>query len=445
MTSVSMRRNRGISLVEMLIVVLVLAIVASTLLLILRKGSQDIEFNEKHLTALMLGQKVTNDLYEELWINPAGLRIPGADPTSPAPTPVVRGQSVFFTHLENQTPPWRQMNPDREGRIDEKMPLLLSLVDDFSLRVAARREEPGVPVAAGNLLRGSVGFAWAGDRHRGHLQTDAIYFSPQTPKRLSPASLDGGAPETATDASQLGLPAGTAAPVFLSLAECRRLCRGFLDSDDYRRMNQRTRLLQRQIRAQPYPSEARYDAHMALANTQFDLARQALQALMAIEPTLTAFRAGYRGGIPPQQGSDIFRNILRDANLIYQVLHGSLLQARAHYQVLVTPEMAILRGVRQQYLLIMRLIDVYRVVAIMPTQPRGLGEYNGLLLELEDLARGRNPYLERFVANERRVSQRLQTLIDSQPNLRLLHDGVVSRLGPMLGFIRQEIVPPTGR
>jgi hypothetical protein len=175
------------------------------------------------------------------------------------------------------------------------------------------------------------------------------------------------------------------------------------------------------------------------------MARRSLHFLMSIEPSFTATSTGFDptslGDFFGGGNSYRFRNILTDFRLVYEVFVSSMLQARANYQFLTSTAMAKFRGVRHQYQLLVRLIDIYRILCLVPTTPKGLAEYRIFLAQLEAYSTERNPYLKRFVGQERLNAASAGQLAARLPNLKTLEVFFTQKIRPALQFTRTNVDP----
>lgn len=424
-------QDLGFTLVEVMIGVFVLSLVVGAFILGLRSARQEVDFSDKHVAALVCSQKVVEDLIEEIWLNPQGFKALGIENSHPTPSPVTDGQSIFFTSLEASG------GDPRQQVISRSMLPLYNQVEDLQLSVTAERLAP--PTAdrlEANLYRGDILLTWDGKRGKGQGRLEALFYSPVTPKRFIPSTFTGGG-TTASYTEILNLPGGQP-EVQRNLADVYAACRTFLESEFYTKTLQKIRTLKQTSRDTPFPSKALYECHYQLAGSWYEMARRSLQFLISVEPTVTAV---VQRGLDSSNTAQMHqaRQIARDFRLIYETLVSSLLQARANYQFLVSPSMARYRGIRLQFHLLLRLLDLYRVLLVTPTYRTGLAEYRQFLRDLDAFGAGRSPALQRLVAYELANSANVDQVVQRLPNLKQLDALFAQKLRPVLSFIRETV------
>jgi len=427
-----MTGRSGFSLVEIMIGILILAVTLGSFITGIRSARREVEVSDKHISVLLCSQKVIEDLMEEIWLNPFGFQTLGIENSTMSPTPITQGQSVFFTGLETGS-----------GRnvIGPEMKPLYHQIDDLELTVSAERQAPvGDNRLESNLYLGNICFTWNGRRGQGDGQVEAIFFSPGTPKKFTAGTYV----TSGSDASYtaiLGSPGGKP-KVLRNLGDVYRACRAFMTSDFFSRSFVEVKRLKKLSRNCAFPGRTLYNYHYKLAGTWYEMARRSLNFLISTEPAISAFAGEY---FPGSLGSDFegrptkLNAILRDFRLIYETLVSSLLQARANYQFLVTPDMAKYKGIRMQYHLIARVMDLYRVLIVTPTHRYGLAEYRHFLEQLDRFGEGRCPALRRMVAYELDNSDTVDDVVERLPNLKQLDTLFARKMRSVLGFIRNRL------
>ncbi len=437
-----MKHPRGFSLMEVMIGLFILAFIVAGFLMGLRSAKKEVEFSDKHVAVLLCSQKVIEDLMEEIWLNPLGFQTLGIEQSTPAPTPIVDGQSVFFTNLEAGNAAGTRSPSSRKDVISPDVKPLYHQVEDLHLAVTAERLAPAVDDRLeSNLYHGDIAFFWNSPRGKGQGDLEALFFSPVTPKKFTPGTY---VDPSATDSSYTAIlnSAGGRSKLLRNLGDVYQACRSFLQSDFYTRSFREIKRLKQVSRDGQYPSKALYECHLKLAGVWYELARRSLNFLISVAPAMNEFASEYTpGSLGAAFSSDSsqLNAILRDFRLIYETLVSSILQARANYQFLVSPPMAKFKGIRMQYHLIARTMDLYRVLMVTPTHRYGLPEYRYFLEQLDRFATGRSPVLQRMVAHELANSQNLDQVLNRLPNLKQLDVLFTQKMRPVLGFIRQNL------
>ncbi|MBI3038338.1 hypothetical protein HYY75_04690 [bacterium] len=437
-------KHSAFTLLELLISFFILLFVGLIYLTAIRSSAQEADFNEKHFAGILLSQKVIEDLMEETWLNPHGFSTLGVEGNNKSKFRIIDGESIFFTSLENRVPPWDSIDQS-EGRIDREMSPLFEQVKDFGLSVRSNRMAPETsPTEEKNLSRETVEFSWKGkDKGQaGNYSNEVILFSPVGRK-----------PNTNTDVleevawlsdatySQILNSSGGSESFLKELGKIYFVSRKYLKSTFLTNSFSKTTKLKATIDSlSSGPSKTLYETHSQLALAWYEIARESFGVIRLLEPSISLVKDNFGDGTLGKTlaaDKNTYQGAFRDFRLIFEVFVGSLRQARAHYQFLLGGNLAQLKGGRIQYLVLLRLIDIYRILAIIPTYPEGLKEYKIFLKELNKFSNGRNPYLKRYVLQEIDFSQSQETLSSKYPNLEGLYD-IFEKIPDILGFIKSN-------
>ena len=104
------------------------------------------------------------------------------------------------------------------------------------------------------------------------------------------------------------------------------------------------------------------------------------------------------------------------------------------------PELMAYKGGKIQLQLIQKLVDIYRIIAIIPTRSGGMKEYRSFLSRISEVSEGRHPYLYRFAVFERSLLDQPDEWMKRYPNLKGISDVVVKRVPVILDFIKSTTV-----
>ncbi|MBF0545946.1 MAG: prepilin-type N-terminal cleavage/methylation domain-containing protein [Candidatus Riflebacteria bacterium] len=89
--------QRGFTLVELSIGMALLMLLAVIFFTLVKGGARESVLSSEHFTEAMLSQKVTEDLIEEVELNPYGISTLGMDESAPlTSSPVIDGGAPFF-------------------------------------------------------------------------------------------------------------------------------------------------------------------------------------------------------------------------------------------------------------------------------------------------------------------------------------------------------------
>jgi hypothetical protein len=126
--------------------------------------------------------------------------------------------------------------------------------------------------------------------------------------------------------------------------------------------------------------------------------------------------------------------------IIYEYFSGSLLQARYYYNTLLKSDLMRYKGGKVQTQLMMKLFDLYRLAAILPTHSSGKMEYRQFLLRVKEFSEGRNPYLFRLATFERGLLDAPDEWLKRYANLKKLNHVIAVRVPVILDFIKTSTV-----
>jgi len=176
-------RRRAFTLVEVIIGFSILAGIALVYLIFVRSSSKELQFSADHLNAVVLSQKVSEDLIEELAINPYGFETLGIAGSTDEHE-VVEGRSVFFSFVEDTRAPFGKIDINSDGAITQQMQPLYDSVEKFKFKVDGRRLASSGDHEDRNLVEGKIDFFWNAQTGRGEFNTSMQMFSPVTLKKV---------------------------------------------------------------------------------------------------------------------------------------------------------------------------------------------------------------------------------------------------------------------
>jgi hypothetical protein len=223
-----------------------------------------------------------------------------------------------------------------------------------------------------------------------------------------------------------------------NLAEMAKIAGSFFSSDFYKTSIKKIKELKDEAVSLPYPSRRLYDCHAKMAKTWLELAKVNLQFLFVLEPCLSWLVANKNASLGSSLSGANQQNlekIIRDVSMLFSTFTSSIRQAEANYRFLISEQMAGYEGPRTQYHLLAQIIDLNRVLALLPNFPTGYKNYMKLIDYIKEFARERNPALERFVNSELQNSG-VESMIKDIPNLVLLHDFFNAKVKPAIEYIQ---------
>ncbi|MBF0410858.1 MAG: hypothetical protein HQM10_26170 [Candidatus Riflebacteria bacterium] len=161
MTTISMQRVRGFSLLEILIAVSLMAGAVLLLIITMRQGAAKTEaFSSEHFTAMFLAQKVIEDINDRVTMNPHFFNDLIASASGDA-LRVVDGQSPFFRLLEN-TKDYEKLDAAEDLPITTLSKDLYEQLKGFKCQVESRfvpnPDNPGQSIK--NLIEVIITISW---------------------------------------------------------------------------------------------------------------------------------------------------------------------------------------------------------------------------------------------------------------------------------------------
>lgn len=440
---------RGTTLLEILVALGIFGIVGAVLVFSIRSGSKEIQFTSDHLNAVILTQKVAEDLIEEIGMNPYGIETLGLAANSRDFQEITDGGSVFFSQVEDRVEPWGFIDPARDGVIDQGMQPLYKDIRKFKLALSGQRLSASGEGPERNLVSCKIDLAWDTKTGRGELNSQSLFFSPATPRKTDLAYVVN---EPEVDARIPGAvfrkPGKTIPEISATIGENVETVQAFgrisLITGDFvasAYFNGAKALIAKQkeelARTPETDLEKQYRLRLAIARQWYDLSKTCFQVVAYLVPHFALLKAEGKfnqaagtgfNGISLQHGLYLYR-------IIYEHFVGSIVQARFFYYALLQDDLSRFKGGKCQLQVLQKLMDIYRVVAILPTRPEGMQEYRNFLARIRKLADGRNPFLGRLVDQEIQLLENPVSWMDRLPNLKRISEIVQGKIPGILGFI----------
>lgn len=448
----SRSHRRAVTLVEILVGLGVLAVIGVMLVSTLRSGRKEIQFSSDHLNAVILSQKVLEDLIEEMAMNPYGLETLGVQGATPVLQEITDGHSVFFSYLEDRKEPWGFIDPVADGSISSQMQPLYDDIRKFKFGLSGDRNAPPGNGEDSNLVTCRLDFSWQTQTGKGEFGSTCQLFSPAEEKK---ADLAAAVDESALDARisaevynqpgkaipELATEIGENVETILALGRIALLTRDFVNSESFRRQKENIAEAKQRLSLTPATSlDTQYEYRLTLARLWYELAKQCFQVVAYLVPAFTELKQQGRFTATSGSGFDAvgLQSQLQMYRIIYEHFTGSLIQSRYYYYSLLQSDLSRYKGGKRQLQTLQKLMDIYRVAAILPTRPEGAQEYRSFLERMKTLGHGRNPFLVRLVDQELLFLQSPSEWFDRLPNLKRIAAIVKDEIPGILGFIREK-------
>lgn len=442
------------TLVEITIAFAIFTAIGAFFISFLTSSSKEISFSADHFNAVVLSQKVSEDLLEELAINPYGLDTLGIDESITSRHEVVDGSSVFFSFIEDRAEPWGLIEPSKDGMINSMMQPLYDSVKKFKFGVSGSRLAKTGDHEDRNLVNCNIDFSWKTQTGKGAFNSSFELFSPVTAKKvalgvsLNEAEIDARIPaevymRSSQTVGELATAIGENVDAVLAVGRISLISRDFINSAFFKDSKVKIKaLLVRLSALSPDNTEELFETRLELARVWYELAKVCFQIVSYLEPHFATLQV--QGKFNTNSGSGFnpisFQQDLMALRIIYEYFAGSIVQARYYYYQLLEPEMIALKGNKAQQQIIQKLIDIYRITAILPIQPQGMAEYRDFLKRISDLSVGRNPFLNRMVSHELKLIENRAKWLEHFPNLGRINSVVGEKMPGVLAFIKARTV-----
>lgn len=447
------RRNQGVSLVEVLIAVAMFATVGVTFISFMGQSIGESKFSSDYFTAFILSQKVMEDLAQEISVNPYGFEALGIDENTTKYTDVVDGSSLHFSSLEDQKKPYGKIDLGTDGSINNKMAPLYDIVKKFSFRTTAKRLETAGEGEKRNLYQCNLDFQWAAKTGKGQYAVGCSFFSPITPKKcdlqlqVDEASVDLRIPkeffnEPTQTLVQIANAKKSTVEAVTAYGRLYLVTQDFITSQYYEKQMKVIANLKQKLASVPANQlDQIFEVRRSIALAWYDLAKACYQIVVYLEPCFTTLQN--QNTLSLQTGSSFLNPImvqraLFDYRIIYEYFTGSMEQARYYYYTLAEKDLASLKGGKKELQVLQKLMDLYRIVALLPGKSDGMAQFRSFLTRLEGYADGKNPSLQRMAKQELIYLQDQTLWLEKYPNLKRISAMVKGRVPEILAFIKKK-------
>ncbi|HNV72450.1 MAG TPA: hypothetical protein PKO06_22260 [Candidatus Ozemobacteraceae bacterium] len=299
-----MKSNRhALTLVELIVGLAIFCSIGAVFVTFITSSSKEVKFSGDHFNAVILSQKVSEDVLEELSVNPYGLETLGVDGTKSGYQEVVDGKSVFFSYLEDRVAPWGKIEPTTDGLLNSDMKPLYDHVKKYKFQVAGERMHNTGDDPKRNLMSCDIDFNWSSQTGRGEFNTSFLLFSPATARKTDLAAI---VDQSAIDARipgevffrpgktvpELAADIGENVDTLLALGRISLVSRDFMASQYYQKRRQDIKLAKLQLSATPQIDLAnQFELRKTIARMWYDLAKTCFQVIAYLEPQFAVLQS----------------------------------------------------------------------------------------------------------------------------------------------------------
>jgi len=447
----SRKRNKAFSLVEVMIGVVIFSVVSISYITFLSHSIGESTFSSEYFSTLKIKKKVMEDFMEEVAVNPYGFEMLGVPESTNQYTEVVDGSTVHFSGLEDQQKPYGKIDPGAENSINSKVMPLYEIVKKFKFRAQAQRLEKSGDGEKRNLVKCNLDFRWDAKTGKGLYESSCAFFSPVTAKKsdialtIDEALIDSRIPkECFNDPTksllQIANERSSTLEAVTALGRIALITEDFMKSQYYTKQMKAIEKLKQNLALVPdNRPEQEFAVRLGIAQAWYDLAKTCYQIVVYLEPcfailqsqNVDALKTGTKNLSPFRVQQAMF-----DYRIIYEYFSGCIVQARYYYYSLIEKDLALYKGGKKQLQVLQKLMDLYRIVTLLPGVSNGMNQYKTFLTRLDGFTEGRNPYLQRMVRQELIYLQDPAGWLEKLPNLKRISLIVKDKVPQILAFIK---------
>lgn len=447
-----MRVKRGVSLLEIIIVLAIFTIIGVTFLSYLSQSSKGMKFTDDYFKATVLSQKVLEDIMGEIAVNPYGLNALGIDKKETTFHEVVDGKSIFFSYVEDLVAPFGEIDPVKDGGISKSMQPVYDEVKKFRFNFLTKKLAESGDTEDRNIHRCSVKFAWNTDVGGGTLINSCDFFSPVTAKKIdlnnikSIKNIDARIPEEVflepkKSISEIAALTGENVETILALGRISIVTKDFACSSFFADWKGKIQMLEKKLSTvSKLDYSSRYKYIKSIADAWYLISKNSFQIVICLQPSFDVLlTSGKFSNKTLQKFNAVgFQQNLFYYRLIYGYFIGSIEHAKYNYYKLLEKDIVKFKGEKFQMQVILKLLDLYRIIAILPNKASGMSDYKKFLKKVKLFSNFRIPSLYRIVLQEEELIKSKNKWLTTFPNLQLINTALYEKMPKILSFIKTK-------
>ncbi|MBI3038468.1 type II secretion system protein [bacterium] len=443
-------KKNGFTFIEVIVGVLIFSFIGASYLAWIKMSTRQIEFGADHFSAILLSQKLMEDLNQEIIINPYGFS--GIEGKNIPSEKVVDGGSPYFSYLADTSPPWFYIDPSADGKIDSNQEPLYSQLKDFSFSLSALRQGSLTdPSELKNLYIVTGKLNWKAKTGGGKYEFSCDFPSVISAKKTQFSSNPDDAEIEKLICSEFYLEAGKSLSSLISakggdfdtikgLGKIHYVCKNYFASaffsDTLKLIND---LEDKRKNLKGKASNELAKCCRELAKQFYELAKSSFQILAALEPTFSMVQKNFDQqhlGKYLWENKFRFSQVFQNFKQVCDNLNSSLFWSRTNYESLLEKSLILSQGSRRVNQIVLRLLDIYKILSVSPSYKEGKKDYKDFLARMKSFCNGRNPFLNRLIFQEIAWADNPSELQKRYPNLKIVSDIVEAKIPGFLNFIR---------
>ncbi|MEW6708419.1 MAG: type II secretion system protein [Candidatus Riflebacteria bacterium] len=426
--------RKAFTLIEIVIGLAILSFIGMVFIFVLRNSKTQMEYGAEHFSAALLSQKVIEDCAQEVFLNPLGLEILGISENQEF-SPIVNGNSIFFSTLEDNNSPWGKIEAGSDGTIDNKLPALFKQSEKYELAVTGKKlSSPTSSDYRKNLTRLEVVFEWESNGKKQRFVSSSDFSVPCTAKvaehkiQYTTDEIEKMGALMLFDQPDSSFSAlvgdnGGNYDVLFRLAKIQTGNEGFLYSKYF--IETQEELVKNIDKAKGInfdsPDEATYQFVAKCASTSYEMAREAYRFIRYLQPEIKEVSGKLTsenlGNFLSENPSNVQR-VTSDFKRLYSTFIWSLQVSRYFNEILCLRSMCDFQDRKKQYYNLLRLVNLYRVLLVIPAaESVNKSQYITFWSHVEDYCSGKNPALHRLAAQEISFAGNQDLMLEKNPTL----------------------------
>lgn len=442
-TVIHHKRYIGFSLVEIIIAIGILALLATSVITFIKGLRTDIEYTSDNFFSTIISQKIIQDTIEEFSINPLAAQTLAINQVPNEYLEITDGSSIFFKYLEDRKPPWGIINPSVDGTLDNTYQPMYNQLKKFKYMIWAQQLSNKANIAECNIK-----IKWQKDRGFAEVISKFHVFSPSKPKKVNLAlvvdetQIDNQIPQIAFCLPNLSIPQIATrfqenVETITAWGRIAVILKQFFVSNQYKSSIQTIINCKNALANNSYTDlHSTYNNILATANAWYDHSKMLLHVMAYL---LKQFQILQQNSRFENNFNLINRTaLIQDLGkfkILCKNLFGSLIQSRYYYYLLLEQSIVKYKGNKIQLLVILKLLDLYRICAIIPTRNNGIDELHNFLERIKKISCGTYPALHRLADSEIHLIRNRSLWLESFPNLKTLNENVFSKIPEICSFV----------
>ncbi|MBF0407540.1 MAG: hypothetical protein HQM10_09300 [Candidatus Riflebacteria bacterium] len=442
-----MKKNiQAFTLMEIMFGILIFSVIATFYINFVQTGKRELHFTSEHFNALLVSQKLSEDISQEIQTNPYGFETLGIESSTISNFGIVDGNSIFFSFLHDTKAPWFNIDPAIDGKIGSDIQPLYSQFRNTTFSLKGQKVSTGIS-------RAEVSINWKNAIGKGNYDIACLFPSSSVLKQVdlelkyNQADMEKETAivfynETEKTLSQLVAEKGGNYDTIKKLGVVHGICKSYFNSSFFTQTMAEIKDLENKRKiAASNPNAELASICESLGRGFYEIAKSSFQLICALQPIMDEIKSNFNVS---HFGSQLwyYKNRLQGVLLEYKQLHSNfnsaLYWSKINCENLLQSDISRNIGTKRQYRHILRLIDINKIFAVHPDFPSGKAEFKAFAENIRKICDGRNPSMTRYLKQETSWIDNQSVLFNKYPTLGKVHELLV-RLKSTDDFINSSL------